>query len=853
MIHHCCDLRRLNVLRTSGSANAIEFIEVLDRAAPAGVARQRTLFVRLLHAGFALAPHNLRIDGGERIRTVGVQWCAPANALPPQAEPGLVDTVDDLARTLVVRTDGNGDHSLYTFSLVSSIGSSEPPAGFDQKLANIAFGFKVECPSDFDCALARACPPVRHAKPDIDYLAKDYDGFRRLMLDRMSLLVPGWTERSAADIGITLVELLAYAADNLSYRQDVIANEAYLATARQRVSVRRHARLVDYHLHEGCNARAFVHFDVAATGLPLPAHTPLLTRTPNLGTEVVPGSRAMLDAIEGGALVFQTAHDATLDTRLNRLGFYTWGDGACCLTRGATRATLRGHVPLKAGDLLVFEEVVSPTTFTPGDADRSHRWAVRLTQATPTVDPSGRLFDAPPVDAPRDITEIAWDAADALPFPLCLSVHERPGLDVSVALGNIVLVDHGATVHEPDPASEAEQQRWTVPERQPPMTTAGALGASCCDHPIQPQVPPRFRPALKHTPLTHGFDLAAMLAVPIQDDEAWWPASTLLAIEPGAAAPRIALVDNGAIPWTAQRDLIDSGDSAADFVVEVEDSGRARLRFGDDANGKRPDPGTKFGATYRIGNGAAGNVGADTIAHVVTPSSGAFTALRNPLAAAGGVEPEDIEAARRDAPQAFRTQERAVTPADYAAAAERRPDVQRAAATFRWTGSWYTVFVTADRYGGGPVDARFKTRLRRHLERFRMAGYDLEINAPRFVPLDVALHVCVKADYFRADVLRAVQQVLSADVLADGTLGAFHPDNFTFAQHVYLSRIVAAAQNVEGVAQVRAEVFRRMIAPDATTLDAGVIPIGSLEIAQLANNPNFPERGRFVLHAGGGK
>ena len=84
------------------------------------------------------------------------------------------------------------------------------------------------------------------------------------MLDRLSLLAPGWSERSAADLGVALVELLAYAADNLSYRQDAIANEAYLATARQRVSVRRHARLVDYALHEGCNARAWVHLKVAA-------------------------------------------------------------------------------------------------------------------------------------------------------------------------------------------------------------------------------------------------------------------------------------------------------------------------------------------------------------------------------------------------------------------------------------------------------------------------------------------------------------------------------------------------------------------------------------------------------------
>ena len=78
---------------------------------------------------------------------------------------------------------------------------------------------------------------------------------------------------------------------------------------------------------------------------------------------------------------------------------------------------------------------------------------------------------------------------------------------------------------------------------------------------------------------------------------------------------------------------------------------------------------------------------------------------------------------------------------------ERRADVQRAAATFRWTGSWYTVFVTADRFGGAAVDAPFKARLRRHLERFRMAGYDLEVDGPRYVALDVTLHICVQPDY----------------------------------------------------------------------------------------------------------
>ncbi len=70
--------------------------------------------------------------------------------------------------------------------------------------------------------------------------------------------MPDWRERHVPDVGIMLVELLAYAGDQLSYYQDAVAAEAYLDTARQRISVRRHSRLVDYLMHEGCNARAWV-------------------------------------------------------------------------------------------------------------------------------------------------------------------------------------------------------------------------------------------------------------------------------------------------------------------------------------------------------------------------------------------------------------------------------------------------------------------------------------------------------------------------------------------------------------------------------------------------------------------
>ena len=848
MRYACCEPRRLEVVKRSGSANGIEYLEVRDQAEPVADLRQKTLYVRLLRPGFALGLDNVAIDGGQRLPSIAIEWVAPGDALPAGVDAELVDGLDDPARTLVVRTATFGDFSTYSLHLRASGGSDQPPPGFDPRLSDVDFSFKVECPADFDCAQPTVCATVPTPAPAIDYLAKDYTGFRRLMLDRLALLAPDWTERSPADVGVTLVELFAWLADQLSYRQDAIANEAYLATAHRRVSVRRHARLVDYRLHEGCNARVFVRVAVS-TDVLLPQRTQLLTRpgtTLVLPLQVPPGGKAYADALAAGCTVFETAHPKSLFADLGTLDFHAWGDGGCRLPRGATAATLRGHHPdLAVGDLLLLAEVVGPTTFLVEDADPSKRWIVRLTSVAAGVDPSGGLFEPVPFDGPVDVTAIAWDAADALPFALCLSVAERPGLAIATAHGNVVVADHGRTV--------GDETLGTVPP--PRLVRAPVQTASCARAATMP-IPIRFRPALAQGPVAHGFDLAADLRA----DRAI-TATALMRRDPHDALPLITSLAGtlGTVvdAWTPRHDLLASGADATDVVVEVDDDGTARLRFGDDAHGRRPDEGTVFVATYRVGNGLAGNVGAGAIAHIVTDVAGVYTTIDNPLPASGGIDPEDVEAARRDAPEAFRTQQRAVTAADYADAAGRDPAVQRAAATFRWTGSWHTVFVTADRLGGatddGAVDAAFEDRLRRGLERFRMAGYDLELDGPRYVALDVTLHVCVRDSYFRADVLRVVQQELGSGVLPDGRLALFHPDRFTFSDPVYLSRIVAAAQAIEGVEAVWVKKFERLGQPDPVPLATGVLPIGRLEIAQLANDPDFRERGRLTLEAGGGR
>jgi len=224
----------------------------------------------------------------------------------------------------------------------------------------------------------------------------------------------------------------------------------------------------------------------------------------------------------------------------------------------------------------------------------------------------------------------------------------------------------------------------------------------------------------------------------------------------------------------------------------------------------------------------------------------------NPLPAVGGTDPETMEQVRQFAPQAFRVQERAVTPADYVEVSQRRSDIQRAAAAYRWTGSWYTAFVTVDRSGGLPVDSSFESDLRNYLNRYRLAGYDLEINGPIPVPLELSLLICVKADFFRSDVKQALLQTFSTRTLPDGRRGFFHPDNFTFGQSLYLSRVYEAALTVAGVESVEVQTFQRWGKNPQGELAAEVLTVGPYEVVQLDNDPNFPENGKIDFRVEGG-
>ncbi|MEA2165501.1 MAG: hypothetical protein QOK37_3628 [Thermoanaerobaculia bacterium] len=960
--------------------NGIDYVEVDET--------QTIITVYFLGKVPDVTTANVRIDGGRRVRihVLDVSTCDPDDA---RADGCLQITVEK-----------PGDFSTYALRLVQSnsrgLPGNEPLPGFDTRYAQLDFSFKAGCPTDLDCAPV-PCAPEPLDEPEIDYLAKDYASFRQLILDRLSLIMPEWTERHVPDIGIALVELLAYTGDQLSYYQDAVATEAYLGTARQRISVRRHAKLIDYQVHEGCNARAWVYIETDSDG-PMDGASFISPTKKRTGwNKNILGEDDMRNVPLADYEVFEPVGEPkgrVFYQAHNRIAFYTWGDRECCLPRGATSATLvdewidQPPIPppagyddqgqtkhyddddcppdptppprkrllhLQAGDVLIFEEVLGPVTGQAADADRAHRHVVRLTKAEPGVD---ALYDQP-------IIEIEWAVEDALPFPLCLSAIGRAPEcryleDVSVAHGNVILVDHGRPM---------SPESWDVPP---------IVEETTCDdcEPIHAAVPPPFRPSpLRFSPITHAapFPMRAavsrrqaqllarlMPAVHARVEQLWratqsgrtlnvdeitelttifgakvaknaaltktgaqaqghalayllerearllakksrrvntlaararaayalgdrenaelaemfgqalaslagigssvtlGPASMALLQDPREAIPAVRF--GGGESWTPRADLLDSGPRDRHFVVEIDDDGRGHLRFGDGSNGRTPTPGTTLTATYRTGNGARGNAGAEAISKIVFfhgSDSGGNRRVRNPLPAQGGREPEPLTEVRLFAPGAIRKQlERAVISDDYARLAERSDPsaIQRAAAPpLRWNGSWYEAQVAIDPRDREELQDELRDEVDGYLHRYRRIGHDVRITPARYVALDVALRICVLPHYLRAHLEAELLDLFSNRDLSGGRRALFHPDNLTFGEGVRLSRLVAAAQAVTGVESVTVTRLQRLHEESHGEIENGILPLSALEVARLDNDPGAPGHGILRLDLRGGR
>ncbi|HEU4734140.1 MAG TPA: baseplate J/gp47 family protein, partial [Kofleriaceae bacterium] len=689
----------------------------------------------------------------------------------------------------------------------------------DPYLDHAAFSFKARCPSTLDCeAPPVVCPPEPTSAPPIDYLAKDFASFKNALSDFSALRYPAWQERSEADFGVMFMEALASVADDLSYQQDRIAAESYLDTATERRSLVRHARLVDYEPRPATAARVILQFTVTsgpiAPGIPVSA----------LGPDGAP-----IPFETGTGLADRTLYPAS--PRWNAIAPYWWDDASRCLARGATEMWVEDP----SLDLALSPGIALLIDTTPEDPGHpSVRQIVTLTAVSPAFDP---VFG-------KQLVHLQWGAGDALG-------HERD-LTRTQVKGNLVPATQGRRHVESFATGPVAARLPRAIVRTGPNGTAQYL-YTLANAPLA-WLAPAAGPGAGRSGLAGLTGLTDPAGSPRpelrltrQDDLAPWTWVRLLL----DAGPFDAVVTIDPVRYRPTGDRRDDGTTPMDY-----DGAGDTLRFGDGTFGAIPESPSTFEVVYRAGGGALGNVAADSITQILpgSPLAGMVTAVNNPFPATGGADEESPETVRRLAPEAFAARQfRAVRAEDYATAAEDLPWVQRAGTTFRYTGSWLTVFTAADPVAAEAMTDGQQRELIDRLDRYRMAGYESYVLAPRFASLDLQISVCARADAFAGDVEEQILRALSTEQLPDGTRGFFHPDRFTFGGALERSALEAAIQRAAGVDGVRSIAYRRRGVTSGFVAMPDRVAVAIGEIIRADNDPSRPAAGSIRVDVQGGK
>jgi predicted phage baseplate assembly protein len=262
-----------------------------------------------------------------------------------------------------------------------------------------------------------------------------------------------------------------------------------------------------------------------------------------------------------------------------------------------------------------------------------------------------------------------------------------------------------------------------------------------------------------------------------------------------------------------------------DYAIETDEDDVTTVVFGDGQYGQIPATGSRIVASYRVGGGTNGNVGAGQITVVSRAPQlqllGAKVVNRAP--ASGGEERESIEQAIKFAPTVFASMQRAVTAEDYVSLAKLFPGVSKARAEAT---SWNTITLYVAPSGSGePPSDILQRDLLAYFEDKRMLTTFIEIKGPDYAQINVTADIGA-LPYFRHD-----------DVLHDSEAAIrnlFDFEKVDFKQMLYLSKIYEALEGVPGVKNVFVKVFQKA-GDKAKIADQGVIELGENQIPVLGN------------------
>ena len=286
--------------------------------------------------------------------------------------------------------------------------------------------------------------------------------------------------------------------------------------------------------------------------------------------------------------------------------------------------------------------------------------------------------------------------------------------------------------------------------------------------------------------------------------------------ESGAAAALEVRVND--LLWHEAPTLFESNPDERAYVLRAGEDGAGTVQFGDGRRGARlPTGQDNVRAVYRKGIGAAGNLKAGQLPQLLTRPLG-LKAVSNPLPAAGGVDADSVDNARRNMPLGVRTLGRVVSIRDYEDYARAYTGIAKAQAAVLNTRAGRTVFITV---AGDAAAQPPPTTLAKLLSALKQNGDPLvhcELAAYREAGFRVALRIKRKPDYDGKRVLAAVEAALRT---------AFSFDARNFGQIVARSEVIAVAQEADGVAGVDLDRFYRgtavtladRLTPAAATVD----------------------------------
>ena len=781
------------------------------------------------------------------------------------------ETADD--NILVLKISPIGDYSTYTLRINF--------LNMDPIFSEINFKFRPGC---FNlCAPEWDPAPEPKKDPVIDYLAKDYDSFRHTLISAMMERVPGWLPTSEADLDQVLLELFSAAADELSDYQDRVMNEAYFVTARKRVSLARHARLMDYHIHQGSQASTWLALKMAEHevfvlpgGLQVWAGNESedsssvvfmtydqqslfvlnmdfqaflddgsITEIRNIFEEngiILSFNIDILVKEEGNAWLItdednrQTYYIRNAEDKLNvfaphlhhllnEVKLYTWSNSIPALSAGSTHADLKVSDGLEAS-----ADEMRNLLCSPGVTHILIQVQLNpLTGKRTGRDPARRqLLKLLPGD----------DGAEKMLDPLTDEWFVRARWEENDKLKN----DYCFTINCEEGIVEDVSlfygnlvevyhgHKVTVVFKDPEVTLAN---------------PDEFH--FKRTEkrgiicrLPHG-----PLAYKYTSQGGELPPESTLEVEAETS-------EGGTKKWNEVISLIHSDEDDEHFMVETDEDGKSLIRFGNGVNGSKLPDNTVVHCSYQVGKGPEGNVGAEKLKNFNQDDYSQIEECWNPFNVTAGTAPEPVDEIIRRVPEAYRFRQlRAVTLRDYIDRAEELAEVSKASARYAWTGSWKTVRITIDPAGSAEMNDELRKKIASHLDAVRLIGEDLEIRPPRFVPLEINVILCIHSNYWPEDIKSILEQEFSDGFTPDGRLAFFHPDLWTFGQLLRNSQIIGRIQSIEGVDHVVSVTIKRW--NDVISGTGEIIKVGPDEVIQVRNDPDHREKGYIFFDSRGGR